>query len=398
MNILSAEKRALVLRCLVEGTSIRGTGRITNTAKDTVMSLVVRAGMAATRFQDQMFHDLPCRKMQCDELWSYVFCKDKHLLNGVSPLAPAIRGTVWTWVVMCADTRLVPVWYTGDRTTETALELMLDLKHRLKYRIQLTTDGLSAYREAVEIVFGDGIDYAQLVKQYTELGGDEGEQRNGEAYAETQEFLRKDIYIGDPDERAISTSYVERQNLTQRMSNRRLTRRTNGYSKRIENHAHQIALHFWHYNFARIHESLRVTPAMEAGVTDRLWDFNDLVKLIEDDDPKHGPRGPYRKKKVTEDLKPTLPDRLKGSKLVKSNGEEDSPILVSQALLDRKKRRRSSRPPGVSPSAPAYVKRRILEEWRQQQEEEEERAQRKRRKKLRKAEKNRARREAEGQR
>ena len=365
-------------------------------AKDTVMSLVVRAGMAATRHQDQMFHDLPCRKMQCDELWSYVFCKDKHLLNEVSPLAPAIRGTVWTWVAMCEDSRLVPSWTTGDRTTETALELMLDLKNRLKYRIQLTTDGLSAYREAVEIVFGDGIDFAQLVKQYSELGGDEGEQRNGEAYAETQEFLRKDIYIGEPDERAISTSYVERQNLTLRMGNRRLIRRTNGYSKRIENHAHQIALHLWHYNFARIHESLRVTPAMEAGVTDRLWDLNDLVKLIEQDDPKHGPRGPYRKKKVTEDLKPTLPDRLKGSKLVKSNGNgEDVPILVSQALLDRKKRRRSSRPPGVSPSAPAYVKRRILEEWRQQQREEEERARRKRRKKLRKAEKKRARREAE---
>ena len=141
MNILSAQKRALALHCLVEGNSIRATGRLTNTAKDTVMSLVGRAGMACTRFQDQMFHDLPCRKMQCDELWSYVFCKDKHLLNGVSRLAPSIIGTVWTWVVMCADTKLVPTWITGDRTTETALELMLDLKHRLRYRIQLTTDG-----------------------------------------------------------------------------------------------------------------------------------------------------------------------------------------------------------------------------------------------------------------
>lgn len=339
MNILSAQKRALALHCLVEGNSIRATGRLTNTAKDTVMSLVGRAGMACTRFQDQMFHDLPCRKMQCDELWSYVFCKDKHLLNGVSRLAPSIRGTVWTWVVMCADTKLVPTWITGDRTTETALELMLDLKHRLLYRIQLTTDGLSAYREAVEIVFGSNIDFAQLVKQYSQMGGDEGEQRNGEVYNETQEFLRKDIFIGSPDEGDISTSYVERQNLTQRMGNRRFTRRTNGYSKRVENHAHQIALHFWYYNFARIHESLRVTPAMEAGVTDRLWDFNDLVKLIEADDPVHGPRGPYRKRKVMKDLEPTLPDRLKDSELVASNADdEDVPILVSQALLGSPKK------------------------------------------------------------
>ena len=189
------------------------------------------------------------------------------------------------------------------------------------------------------IVFGSDIDFAQLVKQYSQMGGDEGEQRNGEVYNETQEFLRKDIFIGSPDERDISTSYVERQNLTNRMGNRRFTRRTNGYSKRVENHAHQIALHFWYYNFARIHESLRVTPAMEAGVTDRLWDFNDLVKLIEADDPVHGPRGPYRKRKVTTDLEVTLPNRLKDSKLVASSGnKEDVPILISQALLgDRRK-------------------------------------------------------------
>ena len=342
MNRLSSNKRALVLRCLVEGMSIRGTSRVTGVHHVTISDLLVKAGAACTAFQNETLINLPCTQVQCDEIWSFVYAKDKRTLH-ISLKAPRITGTVWTWVAMCADTKLVCSWLLGDRTTESALELMRDIAPRFSNRIQLTTDGLKAYREAVEIVFGRDIDFAQLVKTYTAKGGDAGERRNGERHAETTDFIRKDMLGGNPDEDRVSTSYVERQNLSMRMGMRRFTRRTNGFSKRIEFHAHQIALHFMYYNFVRIHQSLRVTPAMEAGVTDRLWEIGDIVGLIEDREPRPGPRGPYRKKKARGKSKKKtagknvalarqFPDETVTERALKSNA---APLLISQALLSQ---------------------------------------------------------------
>ena len=296
MNRLPSKKRALVLRCLVEGMSIRSAARTTDVSAPTISSLLVKAGNVCTAYMDKSMRDLPCRRLQCDEIWAFVYAKDKRLMN-VSLMAPSIAGTVWTWVAMCADTKLVPTWIIGDRRFESARELMLDLQPRLKHRIQLTTDGHSAYQEAVELAFGANVDYAQIVKSYSSLGKADGEERNGvQPAGNVQDFIRKDVLNGNPADVAISTSFIERQNLTMRMGMRRFTRRTNGFSKRVENHAHAVALHFMYYNFVRIHQTLRITPAMAAGVADTVWEVDDIVSLIAEGEPKsYGPRGPYRK-------------------------------------------------------------------------------------------------------
>ena len=279
----------------VEGMPIRGTSRITGVNHGTIANLLASAGIACTAFLEDNLVNLPCTRVQCDETWSFVYVKDKRL-HQISRRAPRIVGSVWVWVTMCSDTKLVCAWLLGDRTTESALEFLHHMKPQFRNRIQLTTDGHRAYREAVEVVFGADIDYAQLVKMYGAKGGDKGEQRNGEKYCETSAFTRKDIMEGHLEPNSISTSHVERQNLTMRMGMRRFTRRTNGSSKLIENHAHQVALHFMYYNFVRIHQSLRVSPAMEAGITDRLWEISDIVDLIAEREPKPGPRGPYKKR------------------------------------------------------------------------------------------------------
>ena len=340
MNRLSADKRTQVLRCLVEGVSIRGTSRITGVNHGTIANLLRKAGVACTAFLDENLINLPCTQVQCDEIWSFVYAKDKRLFT-ISRRAPRIVGTVWTWVAMCSDTKLVCSWLIGDRTTESAIELMRDLEPRFQNRIQLTTDGHSAYQEAVELAFGGDIDYAQLVKSYSTRGGDEGEQRNGEKHAETSAFIRKDVMAGHPDPTSISTSHVERQNLTMRMGMRRFTRRTNGFSKRIENHAHQVALHFMHYNFVRIHQSLRVTPAMEAGLTSHLWELSDIVDLIAEREPRPGPRGPYRKRrrcKLIDSPAKHEAERMEHllSVLMADAPEPEEPKpSISQALLER---------------------------------------------------------------
>jgi len=275
MNRLSVERRAQILRCLVEGNSIRATVRITGAAKNTVSKLLKDAGAACGEYQDKVLRDLPCERIQCDEIWSFCYAKQKnvpeHLKNTVG------YGDVWTWTALCADTKLVPCWHIGGRDAEAAKCFMDDLASRLSHRVQLTTDGLKAYLNAVEDAFGAGIDFAQLVKMYGE-----GPKTPERKYSPS-EFVcaTKRAIEGQPDKKHVSTSYVERQNLTMRMSMRRFTRLTNGFSKKVENLAYAVNLHFMNYNFRRIHRSLKVTPAMEAGISDHLWTMEDIARLID---------------------------------------------------------------------------------------------------------------------
>ena len=274
MNRLSVERRAQILRCLVEGNSIRATSRITGAAKNTVVKLLVDAGKACSEYQDKTLRNLSCKRFQCDEIWSFCYAKQKNVPaqhKGVFGY-----GDIWTWTAICADTKLIPAWLIGDRSAEAGYTFVKDLASRLKHRIQLTTDGYKVYLEAVEEAFGSEIDYAMLIKIY---GLDsEGEKRYSPAkIIET----KSNVVIGNPDRKHISTSYAERQNLTMRMSMRRFTRLTDGFSKKVENLAHAVSLHFMYYNFARIHRSLRVTPAMEAGVTNQLWSIEDIAKLTD---------------------------------------------------------------------------------------------------------------------
>ncbi len=278
----------MILKCLVEGMSIRSTARIADVSRNTVTKLLVDAGKACAVYQDKALRDLNCNYIQVDEAWCFVYAKEKNVKRAKS--APAEAGDVWTWVAIDADTKLVPSWRVGDRSGSTAIDLMDDLRSRLANRVQLTTDGHRAYLEAVEGAFGGDVDYAQLVKLYG--NAPEGQRRYSPAECTG---IRKRKVEGNPDPEHVSTSFVERQNLTMRMSMRRFTRLTNAFSKKIENHAHAVALHYMYYNFCRIHQSLQITPAMAAGVTDRLYEIADIVKLVEDAAPKPGPRGPYKK-------------------------------------------------------------------------------------------------------
>ena len=290
MNKLPIRSRKLIIRCLVEGQSIRATARTADVSKNTVTKLLIAAGKACAAYQDKALHDLPCERIQVDELWSFIYAKEKNVARAKS--APVEAGDVWTWTAICADTKLVPSWRVGDRSGETAIDFMGDLRPRLVNRVQLTSDGHRAYLEAVEGAFGADVDYAQLVKLYGEAP--EGQRRYSPA---TCVGARKRRVEGNPDPAHVSTSYVERNNPTMRMSIRRFTRLTNAFSKKIENHTHSIALHFMYYNFCRQHKSLdAISPAMAAGVTDRLWDIEDIVRLIDEAAPKPGPRSPYKKR------------------------------------------------------------------------------------------------------
>ncbi|MEW6531005.1 MAG: IS1 family transposase [Thermodesulfobacteriota bacterium] len=276
MNKLTLSKRAQVLSCLVEGNSIRATVRMTGAAKNTVVKLLVDVGKVCAEYQNRILVDLPCKRVQCDEIWS--FCYSKQANVPVEKRGEFGYGDVWTWTAICADTKLVPAWLVGDRTAETALIFMTDLASRLRGRVQLTSDGYKAYLEAVEGAFGCDIDYAQLQKIY---GIDaEGERR----YSPPKCIGAKRRKIsGNPDPDHISTSYAERQNLTMRMSMRRFTRLTNAFSKKVENLSRAVSLHFMYYNFARIHQKLRVTPAMEAGVADHVWELEEIASLADQD-------------------------------------------------------------------------------------------------------------------
>jgi IS1 family transposase len=269
MNKLSLEKQVQIINLLVEGNSLRSTSRITGTSINTVTKLFVDVGRACQRFHNGIVMEVTTKRIQCDEIWSFVYAKQKNLPEEME------GGDVWTWVGIDADTKLVVSWLVGDRSAETANIFMQDVSYRLKNRVQLTTptDGHKAYLDAVGNAFGSQIDFAQLVKLY---GGQQEEVRYSPSVCTGAKKTRIE---GNPDEKYISTSYVERQNLTMRMSMRRFTRLTNAFSKKMENHCYAIALHFVYYNFCRIHKSLRVTPAMEAGLTKDIMEIEDIISL-----------------------------------------------------------------------------------------------------------------------
>jgi len=273
MNKLDIRKRAQILHCLCEGNSIRATARLTDSAINTVVKLLCEVGKACSDYQDKVFRNLKCRHLQTDEAWAFVGCKEK---NATTEKKAKGHGDVWTWAAIDAETKLVPCWYIGSRDAGAAYHFMHDLAGRLANRVQLTTDGHRAYLSAVEDAFGADIDYAMLVKIY----GAEPEGSEVRYSPAVCMGTRKGVITGKPDFKHISTSFVERQNLTMRMSMRRFTRLTNAFSKKLENHEHSVALHFMHYNFCRIHSTLRVTPAMEAGITDHVWSIEELISLI----------------------------------------------------------------------------------------------------------------------
>jgi IS1 family transposase len=274
MNRLSGEDRSRVIHCLIEGCSIRSTVRMTGIAKKTVMRLLLEVGAVAADYQYQVFRNLSCKRIQVDECWAFVGAKQKNLTS--KNVAKGAIGDIWLWAAVDADTKLVPTWLLGDRTASTAQAFMADLASRLSERIQLTSDGLNVYIGAVEKAFGKKIDYAQLQKIYSEPSNAEKRYSPAVCIGCTLTPM-----IGEPDPAHVSTSYVERHNLSVRMTNRRYTRLTNAFSKKIENHSAAVALGYFAYNFIKIHRTLRVTPAMAAGVTDRLWEVSDLVALLE---------------------------------------------------------------------------------------------------------------------
>jgi IS1 family transposase len=275
MNRLTREDRARILHLLCEGQSIRAVTRLTGASKNTVTKLVVDAGRACAGYQDRVLRNLPCKRVQVDEIWNFVYAKQANV--GGAKRAPANAGDVWTWTAICADTKLLCTWLIGARDAECAETFMLDLRDRLANRVQLTSDGHRPYLTAVHSAFGADIDYAMLVKLY---GADPaGEKRYSPAKCIG---ARKTRIMGNPDHSKISTSYAERQNLTMRMHMRRFTRLTNAFSKKVENHAYAVALHAMYYNFVRIHQTLKVSPAMAAGVTKKLWEMTDIVAMLED--------------------------------------------------------------------------------------------------------------------
>lgn len=286
MNRLTTEKRAQIIGCLVESMSIRATARITDVAINTVVKLLLDIGNACWDYQDKTLRNLPCKRVQVDEIWSFVYAKERNVPDEFK--GQFGYGDVWTWTAICADTKLVPSWFVGSRGAEAAQRFIYDLKFRLANRVQLTSDGHSPYLEAVENAFGDKVDYAMLVKIYGQ--GPEGQHR----YSPPECIGTKITKARDrPDPRHISTSYVERQILTIRMHMRRFTRLTNAFSKKVNNLAAAVSLHYMYYNFARIHQTLRVTPAMEAGVADHVWTLEEIADLQPQDAPAK--RGSYRK-------------------------------------------------------------------------------------------------------
>ena len=292
MNRLPTDKLVQILNMLVEGMSMRSISRVAGVSINTVSKLLVEAGEACAAYHDDAVRDVHASCVQCDEIWSFCYAKAKNVARAKA--APQGAGDVWTWTAIEADSKLIISWEVGDRTSATAIEFMDDLRARLANRVQLTTDGHKAYLEAVEGAFGGDVDYAQLIKLYGEAP--DAEKRYSPA---TCIGTRKRRVEGSPDPAAVSTSYVERQNLTMRMGMRRFTRLTNAFSKKIENHLHMLSLYFVHYNFCRVHKSLRVSPAMAAGVSDTLRDVEWIVGLIDARTPKPKRPATYLKREIS---------------------------------------------------------------------------------------------------
>jgi IS1 family transposase len=275
MNKLPSDRRAQILGMMAEGISIRAICRMTGVSKNTVAKLLSDAGKAFSAYQDEHLRNLRCKRLQLDEIWTFVYAKQENVLTAKA--APEQAGDIWTWVAIDADTKLVASYCVGNRDAVTANAFASGLANRLAGRAQVTSEGLRLYVEAVEQAFGADVDFAQLVKLY----GDAPEGQKRYSPAECVGCKRAAV-TGSPDPAHVSTSCTEWQNLSMRMGNRRMTRLTNAFSKKAENHAHAMAVYFMHYNFARIHQTLRVTPAMAAGVTPRLWELSDLVAVLEE--------------------------------------------------------------------------------------------------------------------
>ena len=277
MNKLSIEKRVQIIGMLVEGNSLRSTSRLVNCSINTVTKLLVDVGRACAEYQDKVFHNLPCKNIQCDEIWSFCYSKEKNVPDEFKGTFG--YGDVWTWTAICADTKLVPSWLVANRSVDAAMNFMDDLASRLKNRVQLTTDGHKAYLVAVENAFGGNIDYARLVKIYGNINDTKDQSARKYSPPECTETKRHNV-SGNPNQKLVSTSFAERQNLNMRMSMRRFTRLTNAFSKKVDNLESAVALHFMYYNFCRIHKSLRVTPAMEAGIADHVWSLEEIINLL----------------------------------------------------------------------------------------------------------------------
>lgn len=276
MNKLPTAKRVAILRALTEGCSLRSTSRMTGVSINTVTKLLVDAGKFCAVYQHTALRNLTCKRLQLDEIWAFVYAKDKNIPDAVDAATVAGAGSVWTWIAIDAETKLVPSFLVGLRDSEHAKVFVDDLAGRLAGRVQVTTDGLKAYVEAVDLAFGGEVDYAVLHKVY----GNERPDAARYSPAECVGCETKKV-CGNPEEAHINTSYIERQNLTVRMRNRRFTRLTNAFSKKLENLEHSVALHFFVYNFITRHQTLRMPPALKAKVTDHVWTFEELVELID---------------------------------------------------------------------------------------------------------------------
>lgn len=274
MNRLPLQTRAQILHLLVEGSSIRAITRLTGASKNTVIKLLEDAGRACAAYHDRVVRNLQSKRVQVDEIWSFVYAKNANVRTAKS--APAEAGDAWTWTAIDADSKLLISWLVSGRDATSAEFFLTDVRSRLTNRVQLTSDGHRPYLQAVDAAFGDDVDFAMLVKHYGTAP--EGERRYSPAICLGATKRR---VTGNPDPRYVSTSYAERQNLTMRMHMRRFTRLTNGFSKKLKNHTAAVALHTMFYNFIRIHQTLKMTPAMAAGVTDRLWEMSDLVQMLE---------------------------------------------------------------------------------------------------------------------
>ncbi|MFT3731469.1 MAG: DDE-type integrase/transposase/recombinase [Hyphomicrobium sp.] len=292
MNKLPIAKRVQILSMLCEGSSMRSVSRVCDVSINTVAKLLADAGTFCAAFHDERVRNLTSKRVQCDEIWSFVYAKNKNVVDAKAP--PKGAGDVWTWTAIDADTKLICSWAVGQRDAYWAAAFLDDLKGRLATRVQLTTDGHKAYLTAVESVFGGtDIDFAQLVKIYGDVRGNAEERR----YSPPDCIgVKKMPIVGNPDEAHISTSYVERQNLTMRMSMKRFTRLSNAFSKKLASHRHALALYFTFYNWTRIHKTLRVTPAMAAGISDRLWTMEEIIGLMDEAAPKPGRPKTYKKR------------------------------------------------------------------------------------------------------
>lgn len=292
MNKLPLAKRVQILSMLCEGSSMRSISRVADVSFNTVAKLLQDAGEACAAFHFNTVKDVKAKWVQCDEIWSFCYAKQKNVATAKSPTYGA--GDVWTWTALDSDSKLIISYMVGDRDAETANFFMDDLRSRISGRTQLTTDGLRLYVDAVAGAFGnEEVDYAMLVKLYGESAGAGNERR----YSPVECIgAQKRRITGNPDAKHVSTSHVERQNLTMRMSMRRFTRLTKAFSKKLDNHIDALSLYFVFYNFARIHKTLRVSPAMAAGLTDKLWSMEDIAVLIDAREGEPKKRGPYKKR------------------------------------------------------------------------------------------------------